>query len=82
MKLQRLMKTVADAQNFGGKLWRKTLAEKLGGKLLRSVKSLRQTIYDRTKAEVKISASGEISAPAKLLCLSKVERKSSAPIKS
>jgi hypothetical protein len=35
MKLQRLMKTVADAQNFGGKLWRKTLAEKLGGKHLR-----------------------------------------------
>ncbi len=38
MKLLRLMKIVADAQN-------------LGGKLLRSVKSRRQTIYDRTKAD-------------------------------
>jgi hypothetical protein len=46
---------------------------------------MRQTIYDRTKADVKISASSEISAPAKLLRLSKplrlskVRRKSSAP---
>jgi hypothetical protein len=53
MKLLRLMRTVADAQN-------------LGGKLLRSVKSMRQTIYDRTEADVEISAPGKISAPAKL----------------
>jgi hypothetical protein len=35
MKLLRLMKTVADAQNSGGKVRLKTSAEKLGGKLLR-----------------------------------------------
>jgi hypothetical protein len=35
MKLLRLMKTAADAQNFGGKLRRKTSAENFGGKLLR-----------------------------------------------
>ncbi len=46
---------------------------------------MRQTICDRTKAHVEISAPGKISAPAKLphlskpLCLSKVRRKSSAP---
>jgi hypothetical protein len=34
MKLLRLMKIVADAQNFGGKVWRQTYAEKLGGKLM------------------------------------------------
>ncbi len=66
------MKTVADAQN-------------LGGKLLWIVKSMRLTIYDRTKADVEISTSGEISVSAKLpglsklLRLSKVRRKSSAP---
>ncbi len=70
MKL--LMKTVAEAQN-------------LGGKLRRSIKSMHHTIYDRTKADVEISASGEISASAKLprlsklLRLSKVMRKSYAP---
>jgi hypothetical protein len=46
---------------------------------------MRQTIYNGTKADVKISGSGEISASAKLprlskpLRLSKVKRKSSAP---
>ena len=33
MKLLRLMETVAGAQNLGGKLRRKTQAEKLGGKV-------------------------------------------------
>ncbi len=46
---------------------------------------MRLTIYDRTKADVEISAPGKISAPAKLprlskpLRLSKVRQKSSAP---
>jgi hypothetical protein len=46
---------------------------------------MRQTICDRTKADVEISMPGEISASAKLprlpkpLRLSKVRRKSSAP---
>jgi hypothetical protein len=35
MKLLRLMKTVAAAQNLGGKVRRQTYAEKLGGKLMR-----------------------------------------------
>jgi hypothetical protein len=35
MKLLRRMKTVAAAQNLGGKVMRKTSAENLGGKLLR-----------------------------------------------
>ncbi len=99
MKLLRLMKTVAAAQNLGGKIRRHTYAEKLGGKLMqktsaenlggkvgRSVKSMRHTIYDRTKADVEISVPGKIFAPAKLprlskpLRLPKVRRKSSAPI--
>ena len=61
MKLLRLMKTVADAQN-------------LGGKLLWIVKSMRLTIYGRTKADVEISMPGKISAPAKLPRLSKLLR--------
>jgi hypothetical protein len=76
------------AENFCGKLRRKTYAENFCGKLGRSVKSMRHTIYDRTKADVEISAPGKISAPAKLprlskpLRLPKVRWKSSAPIKS
>jgi hypothetical protein len=58
MKLLRLMKIVAAAQNLGGKVRRQTYAEKLGG----VVKSMRHTIYDRTKADV------EISAPSENLC--------------
>jgi hypothetical protein len=54
------------AENFCGKLLRKTSPENFGGKLLRNTKSMRLTIYDRTKADVEISASGKISAPAKL----------------
>ncbi len=65
MKLMRLMKTVAAAQNLGGKVRRQTYEENLGenlggklrrktyaenfcGKLRRSAKSMRHTIYDRT----------------------------------
>jgi hypothetical protein len=54
------------AENFCGKLLWKTIAENFCRKLLRSVKSMRQTIYDKTKADVEISAPGKISAPAKL----------------
>jgi hypothetical protein len=54
------------AENFCGKLLRKNIAENFCGKLLRITKSMRLTIYDRTKADVEISASGKISAPAKL----------------
>ncbi len=49
---------------------------------------MRHIIYDRTKADVEISAPGKILAPAKLprlskpLRLSKVRRKSPAPIES
>jgi hypothetical protein len=57
------------AENFCGRLLRKTSAEDFCGKLLRNTKSMRLTIYDRTKADVEISASGKISAPAKLLRL-------------
>ncbi len=57
MKLLRLMKIVAAAQNLG-----------------RNVKSVRHTIFDRTKADV------EISAPGENLCVyQKVWRISSAP---
>ena len=35
MKLLRLMKTMADARNLGGKVRRQTYAEKLGGKIRR-----------------------------------------------
>ncbi len=35
MKLLRLMKTAADVWNLGGKVRRKTSAEKLGGKVRR-----------------------------------------------
>jgi hypothetical protein len=53
MKLLRLMKTLAAAQKLGGKVRRQTSAS------CKIVKSMRQTIYDRTKADVKISAPGE-----------------------
>jgi hypothetical protein len=79
MKLLRLMKIVADAknpggklrrkfaaENFCGKLLRKTVAENFGGKLLRNTKYMRLIICDGTKADVEISASGKITAPAKL----------------
>ncbi len=71
MKLLRLMKIVAAALNLGGNLLQKTSAENFCGKLLRkkvlrNPKSMYLTIYDRTKADVEISASGKISAPAKL----------------
>ncbi len=58
-----------------GKLLRKIAAENSCGKLLRKIaaenscghsKFMRLIIYDRTKADVEISASGKISAPAKL----------------
>ena len=80
MQLLCFMKIVAAAQNLGGKVRRQTYAEKLGGKvrrqtyaeklggkLRRSVKSVRHTIYERTKADVEISAPGEISALIKKL---------------
>jgi hypothetical protein len=38
MKLLRLMKIVAAAQNLGGKVRRQTYEEKLGGKVRRSCK--------------------------------------------
>ena len=46
-------------EKLGGKLMRKTSAENLGGK------PMRHTIYDRTKADVEISAPGKIFAPTK-----------------
>jgi hypothetical protein len=66
------------AENFCGKLLRKTSAENFCGKLLRKTvaenccgnkKFMRLIIYNRTKANVEISAPGKISAPAKLLHL-------------
>ncbi len=79
MRLLRLMKIVAAALNLGGKLrqkfaaenccgklLRKTVAENFCGKLVRNTKSMRLTIYDRTKVDVEISLSGKIAAPAKL----------------
>ena len=78
MKLLRLMKIVADAKNPGGNLLRKTVAENFCRKLLRKtsvenccrhVKFMRLIICDGTKADVEISASGKITAPAKLLRL-------------
>jgi hypothetical protein len=65
-------------ENSGGNLLRKTSAENCCGKLLRktsgenfcgNTKFMRLIIYDRTKADVEISASGKISASAKLLRL-------------
>ena len=55
MKLLRLMKIVAAAQNLGGKVRRQTYEENFGG----VVKSMRHIIYNRTKADVEISAPGE-----------------------
>jgi hypothetical protein len=61
-----------------GKFLRKIAAENSCGKLLRKIaaeiccghtKFMRLTIYDRTKADVEISAPGKIPAPAKLLRL-------------
>jgi hypothetical protein len=66
------------AEKCCGKLLRKIAAENCCGKLLRKIaaenfcghtKFMRLTIYNRTKADVEISASGEISAPEKLLRL-------------
>jgi hypothetical protein len=66
------------AENFCGKLLRKTSAENFCRKLLRktaaenfcgNIKFMRLIIYDRTKADVKISAPGKISAPLKFLRL-------------
>ncbi len=54
----------------------------LCGKLLRHVKSVRQIIYDRTKADVEISSSGEnLCAYQKVRRRQKVRRISSAPVK-
>jgi hypothetical protein len=53
------------AENYYGKLLRKFAAENLGG----HTKFMRLTIYDRTMADVEISAPGKISAPLKLLRL-------------
>jgi hypothetical protein len=50
------------AENFCGKLLRKTSAENFCG----NVKFMRLTIYDRTKADVEISAPGKIAASAEL----------------
>ncbi len=50
---------MAATQNLGGKVRQQTYAEKLGRKVRRSVKSVRHTIYDKTKADVEISAPGE-----------------------
>jgi hypothetical protein len=76
MKLWRMPKI--QAENLGGNLLQKTSAENFCGKLLRktsaencseNTKFMRLIIYDRTKADVKISAPGKITAPAKLLRL-------------
>jgi hypothetical protein len=53
------------AENFCGKLQRKTSVENFCG----NTKFMRLIIYDRAKADVEISASGKITAPAKLLRL-------------
>ncbi len=76
-----LLRKIA-AENSCGKLLRKIAAENPAenscGKLLRKIaaelccghtKFMRLIIYDRTKADVEISASGKISAPVKLLRL-------------
>jgi hypothetical protein len=66
------------AENSCGKLLRKIAAENSCGKLMRKVAAeiccghtifMRLIIYDRTKADVEISAPGKIPAPAKLLRL-------------
>jgi hypothetical protein len=54
------------AENLGGNLLRKTSVENFCGKLLRNTKSMRLIIYDRTKADVEISASGKIAASPEL----------------
>jgi hypothetical protein len=73
----KLLRKIA-AENSCGKLLRKTSAENCCGKLQQKIaaenfcghtKFMRLIIYDRTKADVEISASGEISAPVKLLRL-------------
>jgi hypothetical protein len=59
-----------------GKFRRKIAAENLGG----HTEFMRLVIYDRTMADVEISAPGKISAPLKFPRLSKkFERKSLAP---
>jgi hypothetical protein len=66
------------AENCCGKLLWKTSAENCCGKLLRktsaenffgNTKFMRLIIYDRTKVDFEISASGKITSPAKLLRL-------------
>ncbi len=73
----KLLRKIA-AENCCGRLLRKTPAENCCGKLLRKIaaeiccghtKFMRLIIYDRTKADVEISAPGKIPAPAKLLRL-------------
>jgi hypothetical protein len=58
------------AENLGGNLLWKTSAENCCGKVMQKTsaeyKFMRLIIYDRTKADVEISASGKIAAPAKL----------------
>jgi hypothetical protein len=56
------------AENCCGKLLRKIVAENFCGKLLWTYKFMHLIKYDRTK-DIKISAPGKISAPAKLLRL-------------
>jgi hypothetical protein len=48
-------------KKLGGKVRRQTYAENFCGKPMRHI------IYDRTKADVEISALGKISAPIKKL---------------
>jgi hypothetical protein len=66
------------AENFCGKLLRKIAAENFCGKLLQktsaenccgNTKSMPLIIYDRTKADVGISASSKITTQEKLLHL-------------
>ncbi len=67
MKLLRLMKIVTkiQAEICCGNLLRKIAVEICCG----HTKLMRLIIYDRTKADIEISAPGKIPAPAKLLRL-------------
>jgi hypothetical protein len=78
MKFLRLMEIVADAQNSGGKFRRKTQAENCRRKLLcknccgkfRRIHRIyapgKIQAYDRTMADVEISAPMKISVPGKI----------------
>jgi hypothetical protein len=69
MKFLRLMEIVADAQNSGGKLLQKFAVENSCGKLLRIHRICAPSKiqeYDRTMADVEISAPMKISAPLKI----------------